>query len=77
MEFYLLMNIETLFKNDQLLIVVEKPLTHIFPELYEDNSDFILNQRIIPNNSTFKLKRKSSTNTKKTSVIDSLTTNKI
>ena len=65
-----------LFKNDQLLIVVEKPLTHIFPELYEDNSDFILNQRIIPNNSTFKLKRKS-TASKKTSVIDSLTTSKI
>jgi len=65
-----------LFKNDQLLIVVEKPLTHIFPELYEDNSDFILNQRIIPNNSTFKLKRKNIVS-KKTSVIDSLTANKI
>lgn len=65
-----------LFKNDQLLIVVEKPLTHIFPELYEDNSDFILNQRIIPTNSTFKLKRKNITN-KKTSVLDSLNNNKI
>lgn len=48
-----------LFKNDQLLLVVEKPLTHVFPELYEDNSDFLLNQRIIPtSNNTFKLKRK-------------------
>jgi hypothetical protein len=64
-----------LFKNDQLLIVVDKPLTHIFPELYEDNSDFILNQRTIPTNSTYKLKRKSSIN-KRTTVIDSLTSNK-
>jgi hypothetical protein len=63
-----------LFKTDQLLIVVDKPLTHVFPELYEDNSDFILNQRTIPSNSTFKLKRKN-TNGKKTSVMDTMTTN--
>ncbi len=64
-----------LFKNDQLLIVVEKPLTHVFPELYEDNSDFILNQRTIPSNSTLKLKRKPLDN-KQTSVFDSLTSKK-
>jgi hypothetical protein len=56
-----------LFKTDQLLIVVEKPLTHIFPELYEDNADFILNQRTIPSNTIFNLKKKGTTN-KKTSV---------
>lgn len=60
-----------LFKNDQLLIVVDKPLTHIFPELYEDNSDFILNQRTIPTNATYKLKRKGTIQ-KKTSVHDDL-----
>jgi len=65
-----------LFKSDQLLIVVDKPLTHVFPELYEDNSDFILNQRTIPSNSTFKLKRKSG-NVKKTSVLDTLTANQV
>lgn len=65
-----------LFKTDQLLIVVDKPLTHVFPELYEDNSDFILNQRTIPSNSTFKLKRKTA-NAKKTSVLDSLTANQV
>lgn len=54
-----------LFKNDQLLLVVEKPLTHVFPELYEDNSDFLLNQRIIPTSSTtLKLKRKTKDNSK-------------
>ena len=65
-----------LFKTDQLLIVVDKPLTHVFPELYEDNSDFILNQRTIPSNSTFKLKRKNS-NEKKNSVLDTLNANKL
>jgi hypothetical protein len=65
-----------LFKTDQLLIVVDKPLTHVFPELYEDNSDFILNQRTIPSNSTFKLKRKIS-NEKKNSVLDTLNANKL
>ena len=64
-----------LFKNEQLLIVVEKPLTHVFPELYEDNSDFILNQRTIPSNSNLKLKRKTVA-TKQTSVFESLTSKK-
>lgn len=63
-----------LFNNEQLLLVVDKPLTHVFPELYEDNSDFLLNQKIIPNNSQFKLKRKSSS--KKPSILDNLGINK-
>ena len=50
----------------------EQPLTHVFPELYEDNSDFILNQRTIPTNSTYKLKRKGTV-PKKSSVLDDLT----
>ena len=58
-----------------MLIVVDKPLTHVFPELYEDNSDFILNQRTIPNNTTYKLKRKNDNNT--TRVIDSFNSLKI
>jgi hypothetical protein len=53
-----------LFKNDKLLLVVEKPLSHIFPELYEDNTDFILNQRIIPSNSNLKVRKKSTETTK-------------
>jgi hypothetical protein len=57
-----------LSKGDQLLIVAEKPLTHIFPELYEDNSDYALNQRTTPTTS-YKLKRKMVTATK-TTVLD-------
>mgnify|MGYP006220861135 CR=1 FL=1 len=54
-----------LSKGDQLLIVAEKPLTHVFPELYEDNSDYALNQRTNPSNS-YKLKRKTVTAAKNT-----------
>ena len=64
-----------LFNNEQLLIVVEKPLSNVFPELYEDNSDFILNKKTIPSNSSFKLKRKTNNN-KKTSILDNLGINK-
>lgn len=39
-----------LFKSDQMIYVVNKPLTHILPELYEDNNDFLLNNKIIPQN---------------------------
>jgi hypothetical protein len=57
-----------LSKGDQLLIVAEKPLTHVFPELYEDNSDYALNQRT-NHASSYKLKRNVVTSTK-TSVLD-------
>ena len=40
-----------LFQSDQMIYVVNKPLTHILPELYEDNNDFLLNNKIIPTNS--------------------------
>ena len=39
-----------LFQSDQMIYVVNKPLTHILPELYEDNNDFLLNNKIIPTN---------------------------
>ena len=65
-----------LFNTEQLLIVVEKPLSHVFPELYEDNSDFILNKKTIPSNSAYKLKRKSNSN-KPLSIVDNLGINKI
>ena len=50
-------------------MVVDKPLTHILPELYEDNNEFILNHRTIPSNTNLKLTRKSN-NIKKNTVLD-------
>jgi len=64
-----------MFDNDQLLIIVDKPLTHVFPEMYEDNSDFILNQKTIPSSNTYKLKRNTASS-KKSTVLDNFTANK-
>ena len=48
-----------LFKGEQIVYVVNKPLTHILPEIYEENNDFMLNNKIIPTNS-YKPKKKLS-----------------
>ena len=47
----------SLFKNERLFLVVDKPLTRILPELHEDNDDFIINNKIIPSN-TYHLNKK-------------------
>jgi len=61
--------------SQQLLMVVDKPVTHVFPELYEDNNEFILNQRTIPSNTNLKLTRKSNI-VKKNTILDEFTQNK-
>lgn len=50
----------SLLKSPQLIHVVNKPLTHILPELYEDNNDFLVNSKVIPTN-TLKLKKRYKT----------------
>jgi len=50
----------SLFKGPQMIHVVNKPLTHILPELYEDNNDFLVNSKVIPTN-TLKLKKRYKT----------------
>jgi len=47
----------SLFKNERLFLIVDKPLTRVLPELHEDNDDFILNNKIIPSN-TYQIKKK-------------------
>ena len=48
----------SLLKNDRLFLIVDKPLTRILPELHEDNDDFIINNKIIPSNNTYQIKKK-------------------
>jgi len=48
-----------LFKSEQIVYVVNKPLTHILPEIYEENNDFMLNNKIIPTNN-YKLKKRTN-----------------
>ena len=57
-----------LLKTEHLLLVVDKPMTRVLPELFEDNDNFILSiygnsnsaSNIISNtNSRYKVKRQS------------------
>ena len=50
----------SLSKGPQMIHVVNKPFTHILPELYEDNNDFLVNSKVIPTN-TLKLKKRYKT----------------
>jgi hypothetical protein len=50
----------TILKGTQMIHIVNKPLTHILPELYEDNNDFLVNSKVIPANS-LKMKKKYKT----------------
>ena len=50
-----------LFKSERLLIVVDKPLSRILPELHEFNDDIMLNDNL-QNIGKFKIKRKTKQN---------------
>ena len=52
-----------LFQCEQLVYVVNKPITHVLPELYEDNNDFLVGNKIIQNGN-IQLKNKVNKNAK-------------
>jgi hypothetical protein len=37
-----------LLKSHRLYLMIDKPLTRILPEYYDDNDDFIINHKVIP-----------------------------
>ena len=65
-----------LLNNDRLLLVVNKPMTKILPELYEENNEIpmvysnLLNKNIDNKNKDFRLKRKT-TNVSKAQILSS------
>lgn len=57
-----------LLKNNRFLLVVEKPLTRILPEIYEETeSQFSINN-VTYNQSTFQIKKKNNENIQKKSI---------
>ena len=68
-KFYGNLNIQEyrqLLSGDNLLFIVDKPMTRVFPELFEDNDNFILGvygngitKNATSNNSVYKVKRQS------------------
>ena len=57
-----------LFQCEQVVYMVNKPLTNVLPELYEDNNDFFIGNKIIQN-STIEIKKKG-TKSAKSSIIN-------
>ena len=48
-----------LLKNERFLIIVDKPISKLLPELYEENKDFLLNDKAInKNKNNYKMKGK-------------------
>ena len=46
-----------LLKNERLLLIVDKPLSRILPELHEDNDDYMFNGATISTSNKFKLRK--------------------
>jgi hypothetical protein len=56
-----------LLSNERLLIVIDKPLTRIFPEIHEENNDFVSNKNsVVPSNTSFQIKKKGNSKNSKT-----------
>ena len=60
-----------LLRNEQLLLVVDKPLTRVLPELHEDNDEFLLSNKSMNANASLKLKRSKGANSKINSLTES------
>ena len=58
-----------LLKNERLLLIVEKPLTRMLPELHEDNDEFMLNTNNIPSSIKYKI-RKNIKNQNKSTILN-------
>ena len=59
-KFYGNLNIQEyrkLLSNERLLLVIDKPLTRVLPELHEDNKTFLLNSNIIPSANQFTIRK--------------------
>ena len=48
-----------LLKNERLLLVVDKPLTRILPEIHEDNDEFLITNKNVLSNNKYTLKKSS------------------
>ena len=51
-------------KSERILLVVDKPLTRMLPELHEDNDEFVLNTKTTGGAGSFKLRRNRQKPTK-------------
>tara|TARA_B110000285_G_C15129747_1_gene622743 strand:- start:2416 stop:3420 length:1005 start_codon:yes stop_codon:yes gene_type:complete len=49
-----------LLEDNHLLMIIDKPLTRILPELHEENNDFSVSNNIEKNQNSYKIKKKTN-----------------
>ena len=49
-----------LLEDNNLLMIIDKPLTRILPELHEENNDFSVSNNIEKNQNSYKIKKKTN-----------------
>lgn len=54
-----------MLSKERLLLIVDKPLTRVLPELHQDNDDFLLNNNVLSNNHSYTIKRPNKNKNKK------------
>ena len=60
-----------LLRNDRLLMVIDKPLTRIFPELHEETNNFMMTtQNDTSSSGIYKVKKKSNNPVTKNSIVN-------
>lgn len=59
----------TLLNSDRLFLVIDKPITKVLPEIHEDNTDFIISNKIIPSN-TYQVKKRIQQKQNKTNILN-------
>ncbi len=60
-----------LLRNDRLLMVIDKPLTRIFPELHEETNNFMMTtQNDTTSSGIYKVKKKSNNPITKNSIVN-------
>lgn len=60
-----------LLRNDRLLMVIDKPLTRIFPELHEETNNFMMTtQNDTTSSGIYKVKKKSNNPVTKNSIVN-------
>tara|TARA_Y100000591_G_C21852448_1_gene712602 strand:+ start:4888 stop:5859 length:972 start_codon:yes stop_codon:yes gene_type:complete len=65
-----------LLQNERILMVVDKPMTKVLPEIYEENNEIpFINNNLLNNTNkvetSFRLQRKQTKPSKKVSIVDS------
>jgi|TARA_B110000093_G_C12970725_1_gene412257 hypothetical protein len=59
----------SLLKSDRLLLVIDKPISKVMPEIHEDDDEYMINNKIIPSN-TYQVKKRNVSKQTKNNIVN-------